>query len=299
MFFVQILFGLVFGSFLNVLILRYNPEKKFTLKTAGGRSRCLHCGNVLRWFELVPVLSWIMQFGRCRNCRKRISFQYPVVELACAGIFLYVPQLIQQFLFQMNVLVAPWIVWASSIFWIVVFLMLLAAFFIDVRHYVIPNPLNFFIFCAGVVWVCVGYSLSFGDVISSGSFLGSFGDLFLFWSGQFWESFIFLHIAGMLIGAGFFLLVILFTRGRGMGMGDAKLMAGLGLLFGYPDIVLVMALSFLLGTLYAIPFLLTKKKGMKDMLPFGPFIVLAVFIVFFCGTRLMGGYFGIIESIGF
>ena len=82
-----------------------------------------------------------------------------------------------------------------------------------------------------------------------------------------------------------------------MGLGDAKLMAGLGLLFGYPDILIVMVLSFVLGTLYALPLLAMGKKGMKSMLPFGPFIVLASFLVFFFGTRILQGYFGIIEGL--
>lgn len=84
-----------------------------------------------------------------------------------------------------------------------------------------------------------------------------------------------------------------------MGMGDVKLIAALGLLFGCPDIMLIIAISFILGTIYAIPLLFAKIKGMKDRLPFGPFIVLASFIIFFFGTRVLAYYFDIIERIGF
>ncbi|OGM91910.1 hypothetical protein A2755_00925 [Candidatus Wolfebacteria bacterium RIFCSPHIGHO2_01_FULL_48_22] len=315
-----ILLGLAVGSFLNVLILRYDPDKdghserseesnggkkilrfylRMTtptfLKTAGGRSRCLHCGHQLRWYELIPVVSWIIQLGKCRNCKKYISLQYPVVELASAALFVFVPWAVEWLLFQTGEWIPAfagmtgdmWMLYGFSAFWILVFLMLMAAFFIDVRHYVIPNYLNLSIFIAGIVWT----------VVRMGSFLGSYADLFSFGGSASEVGLVLNHILGMVLGAGFFLVVIFITRGKGMGLGDAKLMAGLGLLFGYPDILIVMVLSFVLGTLYALPLLAMGKKGMKSMLPFGPFIVLASFLVFFFGTRILQGYFGIIEGL--
>lgn len=291
--FLLFLFGLAIGSFLNVLIFRYDPEKKFTLRTAGGRSRCLHCGRTLRWFELVPVLSFLFQSGKCRRCGKRISLQYPVVELASAALFVYVPVLIKSFLFQVSFMPAPWIIAGLSALWTVVFLSLLAVFFIDIRHFVIPNYLNSFIFFLGVVWTAIGQILSFGGSLSKGSFLGSYADLFYF-SG----SFLINHLLGSVLAAGFFLLIVFLSKGRGMGVGDVKLMAGLGLLFGYPDILMVMALSFIFGTLYSIPLLLARVKRMSDRIPFGPFIVVAAFVVFFFGLDVFKGYFAIIESIG-
>ena len=151
----------------------------------------------------------------------------------------------------------------------------------------IQNYLNLSIFIAGIVWT----------VVRMGSFLGSYADLFSFGGSASEVGLVLNHILGMVLGAGFFLVVIFITRGKGMGLGDAKLMAGLGLLFGYPDILIVMVLSFVLGTLYALPLLAMGKKGMKSMLPFGPFIVLASFLVFFFGTRILQGYFGIIEGL--
>ncbi len=296
---IQFILGLVFGSFLNVLIFRYDPDKKFSLKTAGGRSRCLCCGKQLRWYELIPILSWIVQLGKCRGCGKRISLQYPIVELVSAAIFVYVPQAVFGLLrFNLGLLeVEPWWYILLSALWIIIFLMLLAAFFIDARHSVISNYLNLAIFISGVMWTVAGHFLSFGNVFSKGSFLGNYADLLTIPGDGFLGSFLFHHLLGMLVGAGFFLFVVLVTRGRGMGIGDVKLMAGLGLLFGYPDVLMVMMASFVLGTLYAIPLLVTRQKSMKSMLPFGPFIVLATFAVFFFGARLLGTYFAIIEKV--
>jgi prepilin signal peptidase PulO-like enzyme (type II secretory pathway) len=281
------LLGLVAGSFLNVLILRYDPGKENSLRTFGGRSRCMHCGVQLRWYELIPVLSFVLQLGKCRSCNKGILLQYPVIELASAAVFVFVPDVVHGLLSQSAAAPSLFAVAWMSALWIAVLLSLFAAFFIDARHYVIPNYLNLFIFVLGAVWCVLG----------SGAFTGFYADLFLF-PGIFFDSFVLQHLLGGVLGGVLFLLVILASRGRGMGLGDAKLMAGLGLLFGYPDVLLVVMLAFILGTLYAVPLLARGTKGMKDMLPFGPFIVLAALIVFFFGARLLGAYFGIIEKIG-
>ncbi len=187
-------------------------------------------------------------------------------------------------------------IWGIVLFsavWIIAICFLIAAFFIDFRHYVIPNPLNVAIFASGLAWTVIGYAFSFGGAISKGSLLGSFGDLFYFTDSFAWN-----HVIGAAIGIGFFLLIVLISRGKGMGMGDVKLIGGLGMLFGYPDIALIIALSFVVGSLYAIPLLMFRKKSMADRIPFGPFIVLASLLIFFFGPMLLGEYFDIIQKIG-
>ncbi len=85
-------FGLAIGSFLNVVALRYDGERSlFDAGPVSGRSYCPHCGRTLRWFELVPLVSFIMQGAKCRRCHAPISFQYPLVELISGLVFVFVP----------------------------------------------------------------------------------------------------------------------------------------------------------------------------------------------------------------
>jgi prepilin signal peptidase PulO-like enzyme (type II secretory pathway) len=125
--------GLAIGSFLNVIALRYNPDKFiFNRRTLGGRSACPKCANKLNWFELVPLLSFVFLRGRCRNCKNPISFQYPLVEIFSALIFLFVSLFIHspKFLIlagSLNLGGAEKMI--LSVLFILVFLTLLLVFF--------------------------------------------------------------------------------------------------------------------------------------------------------------------------
>lgn len=100
-YFIFFVFGAIVGSFLNVVSLRYQPEQKvFDIKIIGGRSRCPHCGKTLTWYELIPIISFLIQLGKCRSCRHRLSFQYPIVEILSGFIFLVVPWHFNNFQFS-------------------------------------------------------------------------------------------------------------------------------------------------------------------------------------------------------
>ena len=118
-------FGTILGSFLNVVILRYVPGKAFLGGQLLGRSHCPKCGKSLKWYELFPVLSFVAQLGKCRGCGKRISFQYPIIELL--GGFIMIAAYAMGFSWWLNFL------WALALF------ILLAASVIDLKHYVIPD----------------------------------------------------------------------------------------------------------------------------------------------------------------
>lgn len=281
--------GLAFGSFLNVITLRYSPERGFYHKQHYmGRSRCLHCHKILSWYELVPLASYMIQLGRCRVCQSRLTVQYPIVEFLSGLLFLFVPLVIKNFL----VFMGPNYLWywaLASFIWIIVFLFLLAAFIIDVRHYVIPNSVNLTIFIISIIWV--GISLSgggFGDIYQA-SFLKQFFAIFPNFS-----SIVANHIFGGIIAALFFLAILVFSKGRAMGMGDVKLIGALGLLFGWPDIVPIMLLSFIIGAAISVVLIILGNKKMTDKVPFGPFIVIATSVIFFFGAGLLSSYFGII-----
>ena len=116
--------------------------------------------------------------------------------------------------------------------------------------------------------------------------MGSYAALFGF-RENIWVN----HLFAFFFGAAFFGLLILITRGRGMGFGDLKMAAALGAVFGWADILLVVALSFIIGSLFSLPSLIFKKKGLKSLLPFGPFLAMASIVVFFFGHEIINFYF--------
>jgi prepilin signal peptidase PulO-like enzyme (type II secretory pathway) len=285
------LFGVAFGSFLNVVSMRYEPSGRlFSRASIGGRSHCPSCGKVLAWYELIPVVSFLIQRGRCRSCAARLSIQYPFVEILVGLIFVFVPLTIKNIFFPFTIPWAPVPFIVASALWVAVFMALVLVFLIDAKHYLIPNGLNLFIFLAGIAWVALAVSWRLFSGIAGGSFLGNYGMLIPSLANPWWA-----HGLGLVAGAGFFFVLVVLTLGKAMGMGDVKLMAGLGLLMGWPDILPVMLLSFVIGALFSVWLMIRSRKKMSDMVPFGPFIVIAFALVFFFGAGLMGAYFGILS----
>jgi len=277
------IFGLAIGSFINVIALRYNPEK-FILsnKVLGGRSACPKCGKKLNWFELFPLFSFIFLRGRCRSCKEKISWQYPIMELVSGIIFILVPFGVDRFL-QPNTYNLTPDFYLLSTFFILVFETLLVVSLIDIRLRLIPDETNIFLILLSVP-IIIFQKAQFGLV--SGSFLGSYAALFGF-RGNIWVN----HLFAFFFGAVFFGLLILITRGRGMGFGDLKLAAALGAVFGWADILLIVALSFIIGSIFSLPSLIFRKKGLKSLLPFGPFLAIASVVVFFFGHEIINFYF--------
>ncbi len=268
--------GLLFGSFLNVISLRYNPDKFiFHSDVLGGRSRCPHCGMKLRWFELIPLVSFLAQSGLCRSCKKRLSLQYPVVELLSALVFVSVP-------WRLGLESFPD---ALSIIWIFVFLSLLLIALIDLRIRIIPDELNIFLLLLSLLIILLGVS-DFNHF--SNTYIGHYALLF---GGR--ESIWLSHGLGFLFGFSFFMILVFLSRGRGMGGGDVKLGAALGFLFGWPDIAVLIPLSFIFGSLFAIPLLISGHRGRKDLLSFGPFLVLGASTIFLFGYQILHFYFSL------
>lgn len=274
-------FGLLIGSFLNVVALRYDGEKMVAdPNVIGGRSHCPHCGKTLQWYELIPVISFIIQRRRCRGCGAKIGWQYPLVELISACIFAFVPMQT----FMLTGPGQPFVI--LSAFWVVVFELFLLVAYIDIRLGIIPDELNVLLCILGIFMLIFlgGY---FGP--ANHSLFGSYSAWFGL-QGNLWLN----HIAAGLGAAAFFALLILVTRGRGMGMGDVKLAISLGLIFGWPDILMLVISAFILGALAGIALIVRGKKTMKGSLPFAPFLIMGCAIVFFAGFRLAAAYFGLL-----
>ncbi len=278
--------GLAVGSFLNVLAVRYDPERPiFSGPSLLGRSHCPHCGKTLSAFELIPLVSFLWQRGRCRGCRHSISSQYFLVELFTGIYFVAVPLFLTSFyaLTPKLALHGGPFVFAAGL-WILVGLTLLLMSLIDLRLMLIPDQLTVFIGLVGLVQVFFlrRYGL-FGSF--DGSFLGSAAGIFAFRENIFWN-----HILAALVGGGVFGLVWALSRGRGMGFGDVKLAAALGFLFGWPDVLLILMLAVVIGAGFGLGLIFSRKKGFRDGIPFGPFLALGAMLVFFWGETIFTGY---------
>ena len=268
-------FGALVGSFINVLGLRYSEKKGFKLALRG-RSKCPKCNKKLRWYELIPILSFFMQGGRCRKCRGRISWQYPIVEILSGLVFVLVPLKLGQ--------------GVPTTLWVLAFLAFILISIIDLRLRVIPDKLIAFIALLGLLLfgfykITGEFGLVGGTV--KGSFLGSFA--VGFWLGS---PTVFLnYAAGILFGLIIFGALYAIGKGKTMGFGDVKFAGAVGSLMGWPDTVLALMLAFITGAIWGVALILNKKKKMKDSVPFGPFIVLGVTLVFFFGYDILNGYF--------
>lgn len=255
------LFGAIIGSFLNVVALRYR-----TGKTLGGRSMCFSCGKTLLWYELVPLGSFLTQRGKCHGCKTPISWQYPVVEAVTGFMFVFLYMRFE-YLLPANATLFG-ILFA---FYALVFSVLLVACIYDVRHKILPDPLNLF----------------FGVLAFVSTFMLQ-GDAIVFHSPELSTI-----LAGIVLPAPFVLMWI-FSKGRLMGLGDAKLMVGMGLLLGFSSGVTALLLAFWIGALASILMVIRavlmgkKMPSMTTAIPFGPFLVLATFIVFVSSLDIVG-----------
>lgn len=240
--------GTLIGSFLNVVVYRLPREESLSFPP----SHCPSCSTRLKFYDLVPILSYLVLRGKCRTCGEKISLRYPVVEVVTGLLFLWTA-----YVFGLSL---------ESVQYILVLAMLIPVFLIDYDHQIIPDRLNLGIFAVAAAVLLL-------QVVSGDKSMGDFLN----------------PLYGMLIGGGFFLFVAVVTGGA-MGGGDVKLMAALGFLFGVSHTLLLMFLSFILGGVLSVLLLLLKLKKRKDYIPFGPFICLAAVIVIFWGNQILSWY---------
>src|SRR3989344_2856496 len=285
----RFLIGLAVGSFLNVLAMRYDPDKSvFGRGSFSGRSRCNACMRTLAWYELIPLVSFVALRARCRTCRSPLSWQYTILELITGLLFAFVPSRIEAIIMQTPSigLEHSFAIPVFSVLWLAVSAALICLAVIDFHHKIIPDELNIFIAVAGVCYVAAQYYFdAFGPI--EGSLLGRYS-LILSWRANVFLN----HGLAALVGLLFFCAIIFFSRGLAMGMGDMKLAGALGLVMGWPDGLFALAFSFVFGSLVSIVLLLRRSKGLKDAVPFGPFIVAGVFGVLFFGQTVLESYMG-------
>lgn len=285
--------GTVLGSFTKVL-----ADRSISSKSLWGRSYCPSCKQKLSWYDLIPILSYLNLRGRCRNCSKKISIEYLLIEVLMgvliAGVFLKIDSLV------IPDLIGDPYKSVASIFNIIFesfFVTILVAVAItDIKKTLIPDvimlpaiiiaflaQLAFSIFKIGYLYYYLSQSLV-GKLL-----LPPHSDYFL--RHVFLISLPFLEavLIGLLI-AGFFMALILITKGKGMGGGDVKLGAFMGLGLGFPNALLAVILAFIIGAVFALGMIFLKRKHFGENIPFGPFLVLGSLIAQFFGNQIVDWY---------
>jgi leader peptidase (prepilin peptidase) / N-methyltransferase len=274
---VCVLFGLLVGSFLNVVIHRIpkmmeatwrqearelleQPAPKgeetpplFNLVTPG--SHCPHCNHRIRWYENVPVVSWALLKGRCSGCKAAISKRYPIIELLtalvaglCAWRFGY----------------DPWL-----IFMLYGSFTLLALAVIDLDTTLLPDDLTYPLLWAGLLAAVLGISpVSLSDAV-----IGAMAGYLALWS-LYW-------------------VFKLLTGKEGMGYGDFKLLAALGAWLGWQYLPVVVLLSSVVGLVFAVSMMASGSVKRDQGIPFGPYLAIAGWIALLWGETIVSSYLGL------
>ena len=234
-----IILGGLWGSFANVCIYRLPIDKG----VVSGRSFCPKCKKLITWKDNIPIISFLLLNGKCRNCNKKISSQYLIIELITIIYFLVV-----YYLFGISI---------TTLLFLILGLFFIIIFFIDLKHYIIPNVLTFSL-------MVIGFVKSFDPNLNP----------------------IFPNFINSLIGGIFGYLIIwsiiyFYKQVRnkeGMGLGDAKLLSAIGFWFGWISIPFVIFLSSIIALLFVIPSLIKKSKKLSSQIPFGPYIIIGTLI---------------------
>ncbi len=242
-------FGAVIGSFLNVCIYRIPAGKSIVTPP----SSCPSCGHQIRWYQNIPIFSYLFLLGRCASCKKKISIRYPLIEALTGALFCLV---FYKFGFQ------P----ATLIYWFFA-AALVTISFIDLDHQIIPDVISL----PGIV---VGFLVSF----------------FIPWHSWL-DSLLGILIGGgslYLIALAYELL----AKREGMGGGDIKLLAMFGAFLGWQAVLPIIFMASLLGSLVGVPLMMAQKKDSKLALPFGPFLALAAIVQLLWGRAILAWYLG-------
>jgi leader peptidase (prepilin peptidase)/N-methyltransferase len=243
--------GLCVGSFLNVVIVRF-PKKESIVTPP---SHCPYCNNRIAVYDNIPLLSFLLLRGRCRNCKKRISFQYPTIELI-AGIVL--PLTLYLFGFGLK------------FFQTFIFLyLLIPLFMIDLRHRLVPDKIT-------IPGIVIGFGFSF--------FLPDM---------EWYTSLIGIVVGGLILLIVSLVGKWVFKK-EAMGMGDVLIFMLVGAFVGWRGVILTLLIASLLGSIIGSIVVMRRQKK-DTTIPFGPFITVASVITFFFGDYLIGKYLSLLR----
>lgn len=269
------LIGLSLGSFVNALVWRMHhnevikgkntnvgkktSNKEAQLSIVNGRSVCVKCKHQLAWNDLIPVMSWLALSGKCRYCHKKISIQYPLVELLVAFLAIFSLAL---WPFELTGVVS----WISLGLWLSALPLLVALVIYDIKYMIMPTAL---IYILDVIAVLFALSLAF-----------EFKNI----------DFVVSPLIGSALIGGFFWALHIFSKGKWIGGGDVRFGFSMGLFLGWQKAVLGLAIASYLGTALVIVLLILGKYHKKMRLPFGPFLITGTFIALLYGNIIIDWY---------
>lgn len=277
-----VLFGLVLGSFAGATVWRLRAQQlkrdkkagepvdpkewkrlqPLTKTSVGGdRSRCLHCGYTLQWYDLVPLLSWLSLKGRCRSCRQPIGWFEPLMELGVATFF------VVSYLLWPMALDTP-LAWVQFVVWLFAGVALAIQFAYDAKWFLLPDSVTIVLIGLGVVSVA----------------------LTGFQTGE-WLATIVNALGAVAVLSGLYFVLYIVSKGRWIGFGDVKLGIALGLLLGtWPLALLALFLANFIGCLVVIPFMLAKRLNRTSQVPFGPLLIVGMVITQLIGAGVISWY---------
>lgn len=277
-----VLLGLVFGSFAGATVWRLRARQLVADKAAGehvdhteykklkelahekplkDHSRCLNCGYRLRWYDLIPLVSWIALSGRCRDCRKPIGIMEPLIELGTAAFFV-VSYVLWPFDLTTGLQITQFIIWLIS----GVGLAIMFAY--DARWFLLPDKINFAVIGLGLVSAILMITESPNHVGALLNVIGSIAVL-----------------------SGIYYALYLISKGRWIGFGDIKLGLGLGLLLGDWQLAFIgLFFANLIGCLIVIPLMATGKLKRNSHVPFGPLLIAGAIVAKLVGMGIAAFY---------
>jgi leader peptidase (prepilin peptidase)/N-methyltransferase len=251
------IFGAAVGSFLNVLIDRLPQEKSID-----GRSICDYCQHQLAWYDLIPLVSFLLLGGRCRYCQKKLSFQYPLVELITGISFLLIYLYLGPFFAKEQFVINFHLrLWQMIGYWVVI-TSLIVVFFADFKYHIIPDSIQISFFIGALI-------------------------LLPFAGNNLLSIFFNRVVAAFLVTTPIYFIYFL-SNGRAMGFGDVKLSFTIGFLLGIKLGFAALYLAFVTGGIVGSILLLIGKKGLKSKIAFGPFLVIGILIMLFFGEKIIG-----------
>jgi leader peptidase (prepilin peptidase)/N-methyltransferase len=258
------IFGTVIGSFLNVIIYRTIQGETWVK----GRSKCESCHKQIKWYDNIPLLSYFLLKGQCRYCGNIISLSHPVIEFLTGVMFVWW-YWGGSFFFRLTHQPFRYV---QPIFWLMVGLLLLVIFFSDLIYYIIPDEAVIILTALTLfyrIWLIMSHVMQPVDFYRA--------------------------ILGALIASGFFGALWLFTKGKGMGLGDVKFAIPFGLLLGWPNFLVGLFLAFIFGSVVSLSLIAVGRKKFRQTVPFGPFLILSTVVTLVWGTQIMHWYLHLLQ----
>lgn len=297
---IAFILGTILGSFVKAL-----ADRSLGFKSFRGRSYCPKCRHKLAWYDLFPVLSYLFLKGKCRYCHRRIPLEYLLTEIILGILIGYL--FVQSFgnfqpfdyfdFAQYRFTQGKFSIFIFDLLFKIFFITILAILFLtDIKKMFIPDRIVKPAIWIGAIALLaitlykIGYLYYYLSQSPIGQkLLPPYSDYFQRHALATAQPFLLSLLTGALIG-GFFYALIIVTRGKGMGGGDVKLGAFIGIMLGFPNALLALILSFIIGAIFSIGLVISGKKHFGQTIPFGPFLVLGSLITLFWGNQIVRWY---------